>query len=495
MLKAVIFDDEYIVTQGLKTMINWSQYGIEVVGTASDGISALKLFKQLKPDIIFTDIRMPGMDGLELIQEVMQEVPETICIVFSGFNEFSYVKKAIKLGVADYLEKPVTIPMIEEAIQRTLKKVNEQNEMTTLKLEREKTQQELLEKATLDLLLNRQGAYSKWCEHFGPEVNRVVAATVIAYSGDEKVSITNDLFRMVPVWNGYRDLLVVFHFSEEFGLFERELASWMKQTNGLVGAGHTYKRISNLSKSYSEALKALEYGSFIEEEGWIHVGDLPDEMVIPEYLSEQVKGILSSMRKGDEEETEHSLDQFIKWIEMEKFDRDILEREILKMIYLGIEVVKEISGGQLSNWIASYQPYIEIRNVKTKDAMVKWLRDQMKEMMDRILKHSSTKKHSAINQALEYMKEHFCEDLTLQQVAEKVDMNPTYLSYLFKEEMGESYIKYLTRLRMEQAKSLLRSGQKVSTVSEQVGYQTYRHFSEVFKKHTGMTPSHFKDFR
>jgi two-component system response regulator YesN len=117
MLKAVVFDDEYIVLQGLKTMIDWPKYGIELVGTAEDGQAALVLFLRERPDIILTDIRMPGMNGLELIESVMKQEPDTVCIVFSGFNEYEYVKRAIQLGVADYLEKPINIAQIEEAVR------------------------------------------------------------------------------------------------------------------------------------------------------------------------------------------------------------------------------------------------------------------------------------------------------------------------------------------------------------------------------------------
>ncbi len=108
MRKAVIFDDEFIVLKGLERMIDWAEYNVELVGTAADGEEALKIFHEHRPDIVFTDIRMPGKDGLQVIEEILKEAPETQCIVFSGFNEFDYVKKALRLGVVDYLEKPIT---------------------------------------------------------------------------------------------------------------------------------------------------------------------------------------------------------------------------------------------------------------------------------------------------------------------------------------------------------------------------------------------------
>lgn len=113
MYKVAIFDDEYIVLQGLRHLIDWNGFGLELAGTASDGLSALEIVRKQTPDIVFTDIRMPGMDGLKLIEEIMAEAPDTYCIVFSGFNEFEYVKRALKLGVIDYLEKPVTVESIQ----------------------------------------------------------------------------------------------------------------------------------------------------------------------------------------------------------------------------------------------------------------------------------------------------------------------------------------------------------------------------------------------
>lgn len=152
MLKAAIFDDEYIVLQGLQTMIEWESYGIELIGTATDGHSAFQLFEEFRPDIIFTDIRMPKYNGLSLIEKILAIAPETNCIVFSGFNEYEYVKQAIKLGVVDYLEKPITIPMIKDAIEKIIDRVHKIRTLSELKLLCEENRSELLEKATLDLL-------------------------------------------------------------------------------------------------------------------------------------------------------------------------------------------------------------------------------------------------------------------------------------------------------------------------------------------------------
>jgi two-component system, response regulator YesN len=247
LLKAAIFDDEYIVLQGLRTMIDWSRHGLELVGTASDGLAALELFRTHRPDIILTDIRMPGMDGLQVIEEVLNESPDALCIVFSGFNEYEYVKRAIKLGVTDYIEKPITIPKIEEAILKISKQISRNNQPR--------------EKETLNLML----------------------------------------------------------------------------------AG----------------------------------------------------------------------------------DRSSL--------------------------------------------------------------------HFSVDKALRYIEEHYDQDLSLQDVAEHVGMNPAYFSFLFKEKMGLTYVKHLTQIRMEHAKSLIQQGLLIHEVSEKSGFYNYRHFTEVFKKYVGLTPGQYRE--
>ncbi|MGO4374911.1 response regulator, partial [Paenibacillus sp. MCAF20] len=241
MLKAVVFDDEYIVLKGLQAMIDWTSFGIELAGTASDGYSALELFRKVQPDIILTDIRMPGMDGLQLIEAVMKEAPNTYCIVFSGFNEFEYVRRAIELGVADYLDKPITIQSIEKAIRKMLVKKEEQKENLAIKQKWEESKQELLEKATLDLLLTGIESMPKWRSCFGPDVERIKGVTVLAYSG-RFVWTKHDQVEAVAVKHGQEHWLALFHYEHP----THEWWEWLAYDVDLndqeaiaIGIGHT----------------------------------------------------------------------------------------------------------------------------------------------------------------------------------------------------------------------------------------------------------------
>ncbi|MEH7118806.1 response regulator [Neobacillus vireti] len=493
MLKAVIFDDEYIVLQGLQKMINWSHYGIELVGTATNGMEALALFEGSKPDIVFTDIRMPGMDGLQVVEKILTTAPGTICIVFSGFNEFEYVKKAIKLGVADYLEKPITIPIIEDAIKRIIEKINLQKSISSIQSRWEDSRVELMEKATLDLLLLGEEAIPKWRDIFGSEAEHVICVTVLSQSRGGFALQNHSSYKAVRVRNGTEHLHVVFHFNDELEDFWEQLFLRPEQMGLAVGSGRTYKRLADVKKSYKEALQALRYGQFMNEAGWTRFEDIGENPQISIDLSEREEAVIFNMRTGDKKGLLKELDFFIQQLEGQCCNPDVMEREILKIIYLAMEVAKEAREDVVKINGNDFLPNVDIRSLNTKEEMYSWFRIQMEKIMDWSLIVRQQLKHGAVEKACKYMKENYFQDLTLQEVSEYVGMNSTYFSLLFKDEMEQSYIKYLTQIRMEQAKKLLQEGHKVGEVSEKVGYHSYRHFSELFKKHVGVNPGKYRD--
>lgn len=489
MLKVVLFDDEYIVVKGLEVMIDWEGYGLELAGTASDGIAALELFRKLRPSIIFTDIRMPGLDGLQLIETILQEAPDTMCVVFSGFNEFEYVKKAIQLGVADYLEKPVTVENIQKSIRKILDHIDKRQEADAMKVKWEISRKALLEKATLDLLMYGRDAVDKWKEISG--VDQIGGVTVFASAAPVSFPHLEELL-LVQVRSGEEWWTAVFHPAGQDYPFWEVLLPTVEEQEVSVGSGRTYLRLEEAAESRREAIRALRSARFLGEKEVVRYEHLGYLMTSSEELSEKEEPIILSLQSGNKSSLLLHVDAFLTWLRSERLEPEVAEHEMLKLIYFALGEAKKDGGAEQElEW---KRPHAVLREMEANGQTAEWFRDTLLKLAERSLESREKYKHASVDQAMAYILEHYGRDLSLSEVAEHVGMNPTYFSVLFKEKTGgESYIKYLTRYRMERAKTLLKQGKKVNEVSKQVGYLTYRHFSELFKKHTGLTPGQFRD--
>lgn len=349
MYRLVVIDDEYIVVEGIKAMIARKKMNYEVVGCAYDGIHALEVIRETKPDLVITDIRIPGLDGLSMIEAAKEISEDTAFIVISGYMEFEYARKALKLGVMGYIDKPISIDKLNEVLDRVEK------------------------------------------EYF--------------QSREEKYSFEKSRQTM--------DELNVITESSISSLIEKD-----------AGAFYKYAR---------EALGKLE-------ELYDDIAELRRETykymcVLCDILLESKKNIqresLVSFHQMEKKETKTEICQYAEAI------------------------------------ISDIGKYIEAD--KTKSA------------------------HGTILELLTYIEAHYNEDIGLNELADKVKMSTAYLSVLFKSEVGMSYVKYLTKLRIDKAKSLLKEGYKVYEVSEMVGYNNYRYFSDIFKKYTGQTPNTYKN--
>lgn len=480
MRKAVVFDDEFIVLQGFQTRVDWSSYGIELVGTAANGIEALALFREVQPDIIFTDIRMPGMDGLQLLDIITVEAPDTICIVFSGFNEFEYVKRAIKIGVLDFIEKPITLRKIQEALEKVRIQMNKQKE--------------LVEKATLDLLLMGAEAEAKWLSTCGLEKSRIAGITVLACSSDIGFVSGNEAYRMIHVRNGNEYVTLVTHMINASEPLQEGMTKWTEHAGGAsMGSGRTYTTLADATKSYREAQSALRYGMYLEEEGWTRYEDLAESGDLPDGLTALEELYVFYIRTCDTKGVSQQLDRFKESFEAKNMEKRLLELEILKLVYLGWEAAKEAGVDMSKIMDADQFPHVQLRQLTTLDEIVCWFRAHIERIMQTMIDTRQRIKHASVDKALRFMELNYSRDISLKEVASHVGMNATYFSLLFKESKGLSYIKYVTKMRMEQAKMLLTEGLLINEVSEKVGYYHYRHFTEVFKKYAGVTPGQYRE--
>ena len=348
MRKMVIIDDEYIVVEGLKAMIAREKLDYEIVGFAYDGITALEVIRETKPDIVITDIRIPGLDGLSLIEETKEFLNNTAFIVISGYNEFEYARRALSLGVKEYIDKPITVQKVTEVLAK-IEKEFERNEQTVL--EAQVKQEERLE------------------------------------------------------LNNHIELIIK---------------------------------------------------SIVQEKA--------------ETMKEEAEHILREIRKQD-----YKIEEY--------------KSECFKFLCVATGVFLEQKKQYERENLASYK---EIEELETNEEIDEYVKDVIDKIADKIGASKSGSSHRTIRKLLEYINENYNKDIGLIELADMVTMNPAYLSILFKDEVGMTYIKYLTQTRLNHAKELLLEGYKVTEVSEMVGYNNYHYFCNIFKKNIGKKPNEYR---
>lgn len=498
MTKVVIFDDEEIVLDGVQTIIDWERWGLTLMGTATNGIDALEIVKKQKPDIIFTDIRMPGLDGLELIEEINRIAPTTQCVIMSGFNEIEYYKKAIQFDVVDYLEKPITVERIEKSLDKMLKKIRATYEFENLKQKWNDSQSLILEKKVLDILNHSEFVQEQWNDLLGINKELICGVRVgVFYSNQSSYKDVVELMtvskscpdiKMFLVKNGNHRIIIWVQTNHSNRI--SNILESLTEFNILIGVGTIYREPKNLRKSYLEALDALRMGRFIRDVGIIGFEELNFNNRLPETLTTLEQNIIFSIRSADSDQMLKLLQRFLVDIKQNNLSPDVIKQECLRLIYLGLEVVQET--GVKYPIANSFIPHKDIEKLNSLDDIEEWLRDRFNEMLNWMKKLRNKQRHRSVQQACAFIEQNFSNDISLELVASKVKMNPSYFSILFKEEVGTTFIKYVTNIRIEKAKERLKQGKSIHDVSEEVGYINHRYFSELFKKNTGLTPGQYR---
>lgn len=519
MIKAVLIDDEYIVVEGLKAIINWNEFGIEVVGSAADGVSGLKLIEDERPDIVFTDITMPSMNGLTLIEKAKRVIPNSVFIIFSGYNEFEYARSAITLGVIDYLDKPVTTEKIEESLKKATIILNKKKEEAKFSESFADVQKAILERLIHKIINEETVENEKLSEILHSHNIDLLSVTeftvAIAKQEEDTVNVDecynqiikvfdhisqSDMIKNIIIKDG-EDLIFIFFnthkdWDRDFNLIDyiNKYKRQLEEENiyFYMGIGENVKQILDINKSYSQAKKSLKYAFFKDTTSIVHISDVEYSNHISDLAGDEYDSIIFNMRSSNKSEVIEQVKSFLKNLESYNLPPEIFSHECLELIYLALKVSTETGKNYIAEKGDGFIPHIEILKANTLFSISNWMFSFFNDLMDWIANIQKNSNRKSIIKVREYLDENYFKDITLDEMAEMVNINPTYLSMLFKEQVGTTYIKYLTNVRLEKAKKLLNEGHKVKDVSEMVGYHNSRHFSELFKKTIGLTPDQFK---
>lgn len=531
-IKVFLVEDEVIIRSGVKKSINWEQEGYEFVGEASDGELAYPMILKEKPDILITDIRMPFMDGLELSRLVKKELPDIKILILSGYDEFEYAKKAIKIGVTEYLLKPISAAKLTEVLNAVAETIRQENEEKNL-LEtyfaemRENTERDkmrLFEKLLMgDLSMGEiLEAGERFGMNLGASCYKIVLFKILANlenhvyaeqmvdacsSVEQAASMMEGVYVFQRGVEGWAFLLTAQDeksMEESAKILYQNLKQAMKNYTQLEyfgGIGSTVPRIRSLKQSFREADRAFA-ARFVEEANQIISQKEFEKSQMEEGLKMQGVVQIGKSREmlqkflsnGTREEVKAFSDAYISRIEEE----NIRSTMVRQYVVIDVCIV-----------ILSFCERISSANRLQEEA------EELQKMMQKIHSLSEIKKYVVrlLNEAIELrdaesgrrysdliaaakkeIENHYMtEEISLNTVAISVGMSPSYFSSIFSKEAGKTFVEYLTEVRIEKAKEFLMcSSMKMSEIGYEVGYKDPHYFSYIFKKVQGCSPKEYR---
>lgn len=531
-IKVFLVEDEMVIRRGIKNSIDWEKEGYIFCGEASDGELAYPMIIKEKPDILITDIRMPFMDGLELCKLVKKELPNIKILILSGYDEFDYAKEAIRLGVTEYLLKPISSGKLLEAlngVSESIRREKEDKDLVRKYMEemRENTEHEkqkffeqmiagnlsmadALETGKKYEMNLSAGMYNLLLFRFtlGKE-NRKSGELL----GEEEYAIEKLTERLEYVFEfqrgveGWAFLLMADNeeqMSERVKELSKDLEEIMKNYSTIAyfgGIGQPVARLRELEESFREAERALAARFTMELNRIISVEDIRmaqnvdtlDDIEITSFGEiEKTRTMLEKfLNNGAEDE----IDVYINELPEENLKSVLMRQYIIMDAYIvmmsfcekieGIEGEMQAQSEELKNSMKTIQTLEEIKNY------IRMLLKKIIGVRDTI----SGRRYSDIIEIAkdQIRKTYMSDEISLNTIAAEVGMSPSYFSSIFSKEMGKTFVEYLTEIRMDRAKELLMcSSMKTSEIGYEVGYKDPHYFSYIFKKTQNCTPKEFR---
>ncbi len=533
MYKVFLVEDEIVLREGIKNNIHWEEEDFEIVGDESDGELAYPMILREQPDILITDIKMPFMDGLELSKLLKKEMPQLKIIIISGYSDFGYAQQAIDIGITEYLLKPVTSNKLLAAVKNA-----------AAAIERERKDKRMLEQYQL-LVYQKQGEKRK--DFFNALVSGKISLSQIIEQEEElgidmvasafcvllfQFKVQEDMYeysndivhceaRMQEALRKYSNIkvfergmdgwafILLGENEEQIEVITNELCNLLIQVcDGRVhyfgGIGRVVHRVRDLNQSYLDANRAFSLRYFergdqflshrdvhnIQDQigKWINVSELNleklDRILLEEFL-----------KRGTLQDVDEFVDRYFDGFDANAMNSTLFRQYIMMDGYSAImKFLKNLkcSKEKIDNSLKNMNDFNEQLN--SLEDFKKFYKTILKEAID-LRNMSSQKRYSGlIEKAKEYIHLRYSmSDLSLDQVASKVNISPNYFSSLFNQETGMTFIEYLTEIRMEKAKEYLRcSSKRITEIGFLVGYLDSHYFSYIFKKTQNCTPSEYR---
>jgi two-component system, response regulator YesN len=540
--KLLIVDDEVEVRKGIINKIQWEELGYEIVAEGENGKEALELFEKTLPDVVLTDIKMPFMDGLELSRIIKEEYPTTRIIVMTGFDEFEYAHKAIKLNVSEYLLRPISAQELTDILTKVKKQMDEEiaekenvealrdyyresipilREKFLASLVTSAIKKEEIEEKCKNYELNLKGE-SFMVSIVSIDENKVKENTEdhsnLNKDTDEgkallKIAVLNIVEEIIEKYNLGTVFLndenvVMITVSEDrdreavsantlnvLEELKRTVEKFLKSTV-TIGVGNVCEDIALVRHSYENAMAALEYRIFMGKNKIIWIEDI-EPMSANKLVFDESKerALSSSIKVGTTAEAAAAIDKFFEEIINSKASFKDYQIYIMEMLTTILKAARDSNVDTDEIFGHNYNLFIDLHSLRNMQEAQGWFKGISIKIMNYIVQGRQDSYQLLVEEAKDYVKENYgSSDVTINGVCGKLHISPTYFSFIFKKETKTTFINYLTNYRMESAKEYLRTTSlKTFEIADKVGYSEPNYFSYSFKKKFGVSPSEYRN--
>lgn len=535
-MKVFLVEDEYIVREGIKNNIDWEKNGYDFCGEASDGELAFPMISEKRPDIVITDIRMPFMDGIELSRMIKEEYPEIKIIILSGHEEFEYAKAAIQIGVEEYLLKPINGDELLQVVNRVAQKIKEENESRETLQEGEGDENfEYAKRQLLSSLIDDNASLSDAMEQ-GKKIHLNLMAqcyNIMMLKLQRKNKEQGFSQRILELYKTMEDTLkeqdgqsimfdrapegkvILFMGSGEeeirrnmdvFAGQFREILPEYEDVTYFGSVGVPVMRLRELGESYEAASHGFSYRFLTEPNQIVDNHTVFDQARNEKKFSCSIgsvdiqnldkQKIESFLKGGEMDEIHFFVEEYMKNTgDAGKNSMIFRQYIVMDMFFAASHFLTQITDGreQLGEPFESPEQMQKI--VSDLEATVVYIKELFTKIMQ--VRDAQTTEHNSdvVENAKKYISENYHdEELTLNTVAHEVNVSPNHLSAMFSQKTGQTFVKYLTDVRMHRAKELLKCTSKRSNeICEEVGYRDPHYFSHLFKKNVGCSPIQYRE--
>ncbi|QGQ94452.1 response regulator [Paenibacillus psychroresistens] len=523
MYKVMLVDDEPFILEGLRQIINWDEHKLVIAAVANQGEKAFEMIKGLAIDILITDIQMPNVNGLELIMRIREEGLDIKCIILSGYDNFDYIKKALPLGIENYLLKPINEVELSSTLLTTVKKLdNEIHEKFKLRENAGILRENILYRWITNVIepaeLKERAAIVQIdlkCPTYLIGFMRIVNAGIGSFIKSDPVltfavlNIANEVIgsfgKSIVISNHKSDFIFLFASHtlledkqeiEQLIKASIENISKILKINVFAALGSLQSDFRNVYKSYEHAYSIIDY-SLISEPNTI----IDFDAARPSYEDHQIT-IQTDMEQlrihiinHDKQSSFDFMDNFFERLrQVPNMNPVLLQNISIDLLYnhtyhlnQRIKIDKNVIFNSTDHFLQ------EIFEIHDRLELINWVKQFVSNLIDQLLLKKEADSNPLINRVLNYMESHYATDISLKMLSAHFNVNTAYLGQLFKMEVGGMFTNYLNQLRINKAKDLLLTTElPASEIALQVGYTNANYFYNIFKKLTGQYPTKYK---